>query len=345
LGNVEYFAALNTGQGFRSFFREIFDPIGRVYVIKGGPGTGKSRLMRELEAAANERGYSSERILCSSDPSSLDGIIIPTIDVAVLDGTSPHVHEPTLVGIRESFVDLGVFLDREKLSGRRTEIEALASAKGRRYAQIYGYIQIISSYENSVLALASRAALADKLEKSVAKYSLYAPTSKKYEKKIRIRSTFSENGRVTLDGYSSGASKRFAVRDVCGIGRVFLKKLLEATERKGAKVTVSYDPVMPDMPDALYYPDSGASFYIGCEGANGENIINTARFVDDMTHRAYKPEIRAIGRLKNSVTDQLKLDIANVRRLHSSLEEIYSSAMDFKAKEAFTAEFINSILK
>ena len=43
------FAASNSAHGFHSYYAEFFDDaeVDRVFVIKGGPGTGKSRFMRE----------------------------------------------------------------------------------------------------------------------------------------------------------------------------------------------------------------------------------------------------------------------------------------------------------
>ena len=45
-----YFAAANSAYGFHNSFCEIFSPdkLQRVYIIKGGPGTGKSYLMKNI---------------------------------------------------------------------------------------------------------------------------------------------------------------------------------------------------------------------------------------------------------------------------------------------------------
>ena len=76
-----YFAALNGGKGFVSFFDDIFSPLDRVYIIKGGPGTGKSKLMRDIAAEAVNKAYTVEYFCCSADPDSLDGIIIKELNV------------------------------------------------------------------------------------------------------------------------------------------------------------------------------------------------------------------------------------------------------------------------
>ena len=42
MSEKKYFAAANTVDGFVSYYDEIFVKCSRVYIIKGGSGTGKS---------------------------------------------------------------------------------------------------------------------------------------------------------------------------------------------------------------------------------------------------------------------------------------------------------------
>jgi len=275
--DARYFAAANGFSGFRSYFNKIFSPedYTRVYVLKGGPGTGKSSLMKRICTHFMENGNVCEAIYCSSDPSSLDGIIIANLGVAVLDGTAPHIHEPTLIGARERFLDLSAFLDGRALKDNKEEISALCSAKSRRYQQIYEYLKVIAIYDNAIRRLAFNAFEQDKLEKSVEKSLLYAQKKQKYEKKVRIRSAMSADGHIILNTYAKKARKRFALSDVCGIGGIYLEKLLEKTDKAGIRVEVSYDPFCPERPDALYYPDTGVAFYIGTETDFDETFMQS----------------------------------------------------------------------
>ncbi len=81
----------NTAVGFYSFYDYIITPDAtRILVIKGGPGVGKSTFMRRIADEMVERGFDVELHHCSSDNSSLDGVVIPQIGVALIDGTAPH---------------------------------------------------------------------------------------------------------------------------------------------------------------------------------------------------------------------------------------------------------------
>lgn len=89
---LHFFLGANTPQGFVSRFDQLADPNDgwREFVIKGGPGTGKSSLMKRIAAEKGERCQRVEMIHCSSDVDSLDGVILPDIKTAIGDGTSPH---------------------------------------------------------------------------------------------------------------------------------------------------------------------------------------------------------------------------------------------------------------
>ena len=136
-----YFAASNSGRGFVSYFGEIFDPahFEHIYIIKGGPGTGKSYFMRMIAEQVEKKGRKVVYYYCSSDQSSLDGI---TVDgkFAILDGTAPHDTDATIPGAAEDIIDLGAFWNSSQLSTCREKIESLNSAKKRHYKRAYSYL-------------------------------------------------------------------------------------------------------------------------------------------------------------------------------------------------------------
>ncbi|MEN6316085.1 MAG: ATPase [Clostridiaceae bacterium] len=93
-GKVRHmFPGGNTSKGFYSFYQYIIsqEDAKRIFILKGGPGVGKSTFMKKIAARMLERGYDAEYMHCSSDNSSLDGIVIPKIGIAMIDGTAPHV--------------------------------------------------------------------------------------------------------------------------------------------------------------------------------------------------------------------------------------------------------------
>ena len=89
---IQYFLGGNTPTGFYSLYHQLSDParMQALYIIKGGPGSGKSTLMRRVERHAQAAGLETEQVLCSGDPDSLDAVILPQLRAALVDGTAPQ---------------------------------------------------------------------------------------------------------------------------------------------------------------------------------------------------------------------------------------------------------------
>ena len=90
--NIQYFLGGNTPAGFYSLYHQLSDPsrMQALYIIKSGPGSGKSSLMRRVECHAQAAGLETEEVLCSGDPDSLDAVILPQLGAALVDGTAPQ---------------------------------------------------------------------------------------------------------------------------------------------------------------------------------------------------------------------------------------------------------------
>ena len=86
--SVDFFLGTTTPAGFRGYFEELRrEPGTQMYLVKSGPGCGKSTLMKRL---AQMSGGPVQCIHCSSDPDSLDGVVFCEKKAAIVDATAPH---------------------------------------------------------------------------------------------------------------------------------------------------------------------------------------------------------------------------------------------------------------
>ena len=124
--SVDFFLGATTPAGFKGYFEPLrHEPGMQLYLIKSGPGCGKSTLMKHIAQAAEQKGEGIEKIHCASDPDSLDGVIFPEKRQAILDATAPHTMEPDAPGADEVVVSLYHTIDAAKLSLHREEVKAL----------------------------------------------------------------------------------------------------------------------------------------------------------------------------------------------------------------------------
>ena len=114
----------NTPDGFYSYYNYILPQreAEKIFCIKGGPGTGKSTLMKNIAQHFIKKGEDVDLMWCSSDPSSLDGVLIRNRNIAVVDGTAPHVVDPKNPGAVDEIVNLGDHWDEDELKKYRGEI-------------------------------------------------------------------------------------------------------------------------------------------------------------------------------------------------------------------------------
>ena len=118
---VRFFLGANSPAGFYSLYDQLIDRSRAedYFLLKGGPGCGKSTLMRRVAARVEESGRAVEYILCSGDPDSLDAIVVPELGAAIVDATAPHVVEPKEPGVLERYVNLGACYDTAALKSIR----------------------------------------------------------------------------------------------------------------------------------------------------------------------------------------------------------------------------------
>ena len=142
--DISIFLGANTSRGFSSLYEEYIGGLDlqRSYILKGSAGCGKSGLMKRLAAHAAGIGMATIRVLCSGDPDSLDGLVLPALKTAFFDGTSPHVLEPALAGQRGFYVDLSRFF-RTPAAG----LEAWNAAYREHYRKAYRYLSAASALE------------------------------------------------------------------------------------------------------------------------------------------------------------------------------------------------------
>ncbi len=349
-GETAYFAASNSYRGFHSYYQELFDAadISHVYAVKGGPGTGKSRFLRDVAEYAERRGWHCEYVYCSSDPLSLDGVILTSLEgcrMALLDATAPHVYEPSCPGAREELVNLGAFWDAVRLSERVEEIDRLNQEKKKAYRRAYRFLsglgEMSADRDELVAPFVKRhriCALATRLMQEV------APGDRYQAMPALIRSVGMQ-GEVAFDTYYAEASKLYILEDCRGIAQYLMTELGALCVERRVKLRISHDPVEPHKIDGLFLLDSGVAFVVGDPNActYPRKKIGMRRFLDTAAMREVRGAVSFSERMCRAMREGAMDALEAVREKHFRLEEIYASAMDFDAKEAFTKAFCQGL--
>ncbi len=138
----EFFPGGNTYKGFFSLYDSLLKKgHRRTFIFKGGPGTGKSTIMKKVSNALTVKGYNIEYYYCSSDTGSLDGIAVPELGIVIVDGTAPHVTDPVIPGARDEIINLGVYWNEEQLKPYITEIKDIQDEIALCFNRAYQYLE------------------------------------------------------------------------------------------------------------------------------------------------------------------------------------------------------------
>ena len=333
MSKKRYFASANSSEGFVNRFPEIFGGCRRLYVIMGGPGTGKSRFLNEVAS----KGHEVEYYYCSSDPESLDGVLVDGW-LGLIDGTAPHVWTPSCIGAFEETVNLGAFWNPHLLTANRREIEARSTEKRAAYAEAYAFLGAIGEAEKGIEGRLWEALDREKLTRAAARLLRGVMGELGGKRSIGFCSALGMKGEVHFDTYEQ-APYAFAISDSLGMAWLLLGEMERQSFARGISACIAPSPLFPRRLEAIEFCGQGISFFAG----ETENAISTKKFFDPEKMRALRPILRGTREVEARLKEYALEALSRAAKAHFALEEMYSAAMDFSAKEQFTSEFCEQL--
>lgn len=125
-GVRHYFAEGMTTRGYISLLPNMMPSWRRAFILLGGPGTGKSTMIKTIGLELLDRGNDIDFLRSVRDPDSMAGFILPHKGITMLDAMEISPLRWRAPGVVEKFVDFSTFCEESKLEKQRlviTEIE------------------------------------------------------------------------------------------------------------------------------------------------------------------------------------------------------------------------------
>lgn len=352
---ASYFMGANTPGGFVSLFDGLYDPAEgwRLIIIKGGPGTGKSTLMKKLAAQADSRGIYCERIYCSSDPSSLDAVILPQRKLSIADGTPPHILEPKYPGVSEVIFDLGRFRDDVSLRKNAEEILRKTDLISREHRKCVDFLAAAKSVDNdaSRLLLSSlRTGLLAQFARGLSEKEIGSVTDAPGKEKKRFLNAYTPEGEVVFTRTLTDAcERRIVLEDEYGVAAsAVLSVMKNAALQAGQEVIRCLSPtdpqnktehlILPGLSLGLFTANSRRPF-----GARADKTVDCRRFSEPEQLKKHRSRLAFDRRAKEELLAEAVEKLRRAKKLHDELEEYYIRAMDHSAVEEETEKLIASV--
>lgn len=347
------FPGNNTAQGFFSFYRYILpqEQAKRIFCLKGGPGTGKSSFMKKLGNHFYNLGYNIEFHHCSSDPNSLDGIVIKELNVAVLDGTSPHVVDPIHPGAVDEVINLGDAFNTDLLESHKNEIMLVTKKIGSNFNRAYRLFASAKnvhedwSYINSsALNMNKVYLLIDEL-----KNKILTDSHKDFGSERHLFSTgLTPDGIVSYNkDLSQEVEHLYVIKGGPGLKKSeILKSIGKEAQRQGLFVEYFHDPLIPDRIENILLPSISTGLFTTNE-ISRINYNSTKLDMKDLCDQDILNE-----NSEKILFDKRQFDIlineglsciTAAHELHDDLETYYIDAMDFSIVDAIYESTLNKI--
>jgi len=351
----KYFLAANSCEGFVSYFKNCYsaEKGWKAFIIKGGPGTGKSSFMKYVAARAEEKGADYELFPCSSDPDSLDAIILKDKKTVIMDGTAPHTVDPDFPGICETILNFGEFWQKEKLEKEADKILKATKKNKKLHITASRYIKAVGNLMEDNLKTANFACYKDKINRfadSLCRKHIPQGNGEKYEW-IRFFTGITPKG-VVFYGNSviNSLSDSVIIEDEFGsVSNIIISKVRDYALTNGYEIITVKNAFLPtSLTDAVIIPSLSFGIFRESEyGHFGSDIrrIHARRFINNGQLHKSRERIKFNKKAEKKLLSTACMTLSEAKTVHDEMEKYYISAMNFNSLTEFASDFTEKLFK
>ncbi len=351
---LHFFLGANSPSGF-AFLSEGLTSLtenGRLFLLKGGPGTGKSTLIRAAAETLSEREPGFEYIHCSSDPDSLDAVIFPESRTALTDATAPHILEPKFPGACETVVPLSSCWDEASLQKKRAEILSLSHQISGCHQQCVRFLNaaesLLSDSRNIALSCTDPCKIAKTAANILARECRRHHTES--EEKLRLLTAVTPQGFIGLTQTAAAFPRIYLLRDPYGASSALLLSTVRSLLLDfGISFYTCFDPLCPrEKIDHILVPEYGLAFITESRAMPREappepyRVISFSRFTELESLARRRQRLRFNHRAAGEILDAAVRSMRRAKLLHDALEAQYAEAVDFSAVEALSHQTVET---
>ncbi|MEA4894372.1 MAG: hypothetical protein VB064_03820 [Oscillospiraceae bacterium] len=349
---LRYFLGGNTCRGFYSFY-DSFVTLSDgtfLWIIKGGPGCGKSSFMRMVGSAAEKAGLCVEYAVCSGDPSSLDGIYIPELKTAYTDGTAPHLADTHLAAVDSAYINFGTFYDYGAISEHKAKLTGLYHSCSVNYKKAYSLLsaagQLQTGWQDSFPS-PSEIEAAEKRTDGIALREFGKRRKDKGRITYRFLSALTCNGYVSFPETMTSLCQRFYVfENRLRLGSLALQRIAQAARDSGHDVIACPDPLVPETLEAVLVPSLSLGF-LSSTSALGDisegRHIRLDTLIESARLRNIRSELRRCEKIKDALIQQAFSALNDAKTAHDQIEGIFNPNVDFNGVGKLAQEHITAL--
>ena len=346
----------NTAKGFYSFYKYIItEDAKRIFIIKGGPGVGKSSFMKNIAAEMIKRGFPIEMHHCSSDNNSIDGIVIIPLNIALIDGTAPHILDPANPGCVDEIIHFGDYWDEKRITMHKKAIIACNKEIGRLFTQAYRMLHAASIIKKAIVSMyreATEIGLYNQITAELMRELFDGMEIARTPGQMRhlFASAITPDGTLNyLDTVLGRVKKLYLINGHPGVGKSFLiSKLAYAALEYGFNVEAYHCSLDPKRIEHLLIPGLSVGITTPTKpqilDLAGAEIIDLNEGLNCNLLQKYITPIRTQEELFMNLLNNSISFIKQAKDTHDEMESYYIPNMNFTAIEELKEKILERIL-
>lgn len=338
---THFFAGANSGDGFQNLFSELADLNETLdfIILKGGPGIGKSTLIREIGRVMESEGAEVTYFPCSGDPDSLDGAAFPDIHCAIADGTSPHILEPQFPAAVDRYLNLGRFYDITAAKADADQIKAHTAEYKAAYARAYRAMRAARAVELDAFAsVGFDSERAERRFRGIALRELRRKGNQRGKTVRRFLGSLTHKGYIwRFDSVDALCPRVYELQDAFGFAAPYLETLRREASARRWDTICCMSPENPDAMEHLLIPALGVGFVTSRDGMEyGGDAFRRVR-LDALADIPDKGAYRLKTRMASALREEAAAALRDAKAAHDQLEAVYNPYVDFDGVRSVAA--------
>lgn len=353
-----YYGGGNTSIGYFSLFNQLVKSLKHVYLLKGGPGTGKSSFIKQIGSVLEGRGFAIDYLSNPTDKDCLDGLIVPALKLGMFAASAPQNIEPIYPGIIGKVIDLMEFSDLEKLQNYSNEIIRYTDEINDQYETAYEkFAKGVSIHKDKeeIYLSSMDFNMANKVTEQLIQTIFSNETEKPVEQVVRnlfFGASTSEGVLNYIENITQDINKRYIIKGRSGSGKsTVMRKIGHHAQKLGYSVDYfpcGLDPHSLDMvviqPLNVTILDGTAPHVIDPSRDNDEVVDMFELCMNPQVEKDNADKLNDLDKIYKGIMKEGLWHLQLAKRLNDVLEEFYQKSMDFEQVDRKREEVLQEIL-
>ncbi len=359
LGNIKHvFASSNTCAGFNSLFHSVVSKqnANKIYIIKGGALSSKSNFIKQIGSTIVDEGIDVEYYHCPTDPDCLNGVYIPRLSIAIVDGNAPNNIDPSSPMLIENIINFGDFLSEEKLSPNKDAILECNNIVTRCFEKSFLYLESAYAIYRAYIFTTQQAV--NKLTKITYENSIFKNITQFIPDNQELGSArylfgYAITGDGLVDNIHTiiGKSKNiYLIKEspVCN-SKELMSRLRDYFIQFGYNIECYLSPIDTDKIEDIIIPELSLAITVSNIFRKPKvfptDIFDLTNSIDIDVLESFSLEADKDFKLMQTLFEKAYCCIASVKRNQDILDAFYIAATDLTALDELSTKILEEILE